>query len=183
MIGRNLKDDVLDLPRVNDYYLFSGEELANHFEILLSPRPFSFELIEIWRPHSLWAEEGFIGRDREDARPKKDYSPLAGGYYAARLAVLEHLQRWGRQAGVLAVREISEDYSAPLGVWVVREVARKAMSSPPEPLIPSPPLAKRWPAGSSPLPARGSGRQRSSRLRPREGWMSSSRYCDAEWCA
>lgn len=132
MIGRNLKDDVLDLPRVNDYYLFSGEELANHFEILLSPRPFSFELIEIWRPHSLWAEEGFIGRDREDARPKKDYSPLAGGYYAARLAVLEHLERWGRQAGVLAVREISEDYWAPLGVWVVREVARKAMSLPPQ---------------------------------------------------
>jgi hypothetical protein len=29
------------------------------------------------------------------------------------------------------VREISEAYWAPLGVWVVREVARKAMSSPP----------------------------------------------------
>ncbi len=29
------------------------------------------------------------------------------------------------------VREISEDYWAPLGVWVVREVARKAMSSHP----------------------------------------------------
>jgi len=37
----------------------------------------------------------------------------------------------GRQAAVLAVREISETYWAPLGVWVVREVARKAMSSPP----------------------------------------------------
>jgi hypothetical protein len=32
---------------------------------------------------------------------------------------------------VLAIREISEDYWAPLGVWVVREVARKAMSSDP----------------------------------------------------
>ncbi len=37
----------------------------------------------------------------------------------------------GRQAAVLAVREISEAYWAPLGVWVVREVARKAMTSPP----------------------------------------------------
>ena len=37
----------------------------------------------------------------------------------------------GRQAAVLAVREISETYFAPLGIWVVREVARKAMSSPP----------------------------------------------------
>ena len=45
-----------------------------------------------------------------------------------RLAVLEHLALLGRQAAVLAVREISEAYWAPLGVWVVREVARKAMS-------------------------------------------------------
>ena len=44
---------------------------------------------------------------------------------------MEHLARRGRQAAVLAVREISEAYWAPLGVWVVREVARKAMSSQP----------------------------------------------------
>lgn len=132
MIGRNLKDAVLDLPEVREFYLFSGEELGNHFEVLLLPRPFSFELIEIWRPNSLWAKEGFIGRDGEDARPKRAYSSLAGGYYAARLAVLEHLQRWGRQAGILVVREISEDYWAPLGVWVVREVAREAMGSSPQ---------------------------------------------------
>ena len=131
MIGKELKEAVLDKPQVNDYYLFSGEDLGNHFEILLLPRSFSFELIEIWRPRSVWTEDGFIGGDREDARPKKGYSPLAGGYYAARLAALEHLALVGRQAAVLAVREISETYFAPLGVWVVREVARKAMSSPP----------------------------------------------------
>ena len=131
MIGKELKESVLDRPLVNDYYLFSGEDLGNRFEILLLPRPFSFELIEIWMPRSVWAEDGFIGEDREDTRLKKSYSPLAGGYYAARLAVLELLDRLGRQAAVLAVREISEDYWAPLGVWVVREVARKAMSAPP----------------------------------------------------
>ncbi|MCX6679596.1 MAG: Nre family DNA repair protein [Methanothrix sp.] len=131
MIGKLLKETVLDCRQVNDYYLFSGEDLGNHFEILLLPRPFSFELVEIWRARSVWAEEGFIGGDREDAQAKKQYSPLAGGYYAARLAVLEHLAGQGRQAGVLAVREISEAYWAPLGVWVVREVARSAMRSPP----------------------------------------------------
>jgi hypothetical protein len=131
MIGKLLKETVLDSSQVNDYYLFSGEELGNHFEILLLPQPFSFELVEIWRARSVWAEEGFIGSDREDARPRKAYSSLAGGYYAARLAVLEHLAHQGRQAGVLAVREISESYWAPLGVWVVREVARAAMHSSP----------------------------------------------------
>jgi hypothetical protein len=131
MIGKLLKETVLDCGQVNDYYLFSGEDLGNHFEILLLPQPFSFELVEIWMARSVWAEEGFIGGDREDARPRKAYSTLAGGYYAARLAVLEYLARRGQQAGVLAVREISESYWAPLGVWVVREVARAAMRSPP----------------------------------------------------
>jgi DNA repair protein NreA len=132
MIGKLLKERVLDGPQVNDYYLFSGEALGNHFEILAMPRSFSFELVEIWMARSAWAEEGFIGGDREDARAKKDYSSLAGGYYAARLAVLEYLASRGRQAGVLAVREISESYWAPLGVWVVREVARKAMGAAPQ---------------------------------------------------
>lgn len=129
MIGKALKENVLHQPLVNDYYLFSGCDLGNHFEILLLPRPFIFELIEIWMPRSVWAEDGFIGCDREDWRPKKEYSQLSGGYYAARLAVLEHLAGHGRQAGVLAVREISDAYWAPLGVWVVREVARRAMTS------------------------------------------------------
>ncbi len=131
MIGKALKEDVLHQPLVNDYYLFSGEDLGNHFEILLLPRPFIFELTEIWMPRSIWAPDGFIGSDREDWRPKKEYSQLSGGYYAARLAVLEHLAGYGRQAGVLAVREISDAYWAPLGVWVVREVARRAMKSSP----------------------------------------------------
>ncbi len=132
MIGRQLKDSVLDRPLVSDYYLYSGEDLGNHFEILLLPRPFAFELGEIWMPRSVWAIDGFIGSDREDARPKKEYSSLAGGYYAARLAVLESLAGQGRQAAVLAVREISEAYWAPLGVWVVRDVARKAMGALPQ---------------------------------------------------
>ncbi|MDM7934839.1 MAG: hypothetical protein QUS08_05545, partial [Methanothrix sp.] len=131
MIGRHLKEAILEMPLLDCPQLFSWEELGNHFEILLLPGSFSFELIEIWMPRSLWAEEGFIGADREDTMERRRYSPLAGGYYAARLAALEHLAGAGRQASVLALREISEAYWAPLGVWVVREVARKALCSPP----------------------------------------------------
>jgi hypothetical protein len=116
---------------LNDFYLYSAKDLGNHFEILLLPRVYGFELIEIWMPGSAWAPQGWMGSDREEMRGKRDYSPLAGGYYAARLAALEHLSRIGRQAAVLAVREISEAYWAPLGVWVVREVARKAMAASP----------------------------------------------------
>lgn len=131
LIGKGLKERLLDMPQQHGFSMYSAEVLGNHFEILLMPGPFSFELIEIWMAKTAWSEEGFIGADREDARPRKGYSKLSGGYYAARLAALEHLAAKGRQARILAVREVSEAYWAPLGVWVVREVARAAMNSKP----------------------------------------------------
>jgi len=36
-----------------------------------------------------------------------------------------------RRAGVLIYREITNDYWAPLGVWVIREGTRRAMAAPP----------------------------------------------------
>jgi hypothetical protein len=53
----------------------------------------------------------------------------AGGYYAARIAVCEYLNRIRRQARVFSVREIYEGYTIPLGVWVVRETARNAFKN------------------------------------------------------
>jgi DNA repair protein NreA len=131
MLGKAMIESIVDAPMIGDYLLYSREALGNHFEILLTPRPYSFELVEIWMPGSAWAPDGWIGSDKEDNTGKKGYSPLAGGYYAARLVVLEYLAQAGRQAGILAVREISRRYWAPLGVWVVRDAARQAMTSRP----------------------------------------------------
>ena len=36
-----------------------------------------------------------------------------------------------RQASVLALRFVTDEYSVPLGVWVVREAAKKAMQNKP----------------------------------------------------
>ncbi|MBN1323731.1 MAG: hypothetical protein JW986_07005 [Methanotrichaceae archaeon] len=133
MVGRTLTEKVLDMPLLSDCLLFSGERLGNHFEILLMPLNYRFEVVEIWMPHSAWSEgEAWIGSDGEGLRGKQGYSSLAGGYYAARLAALEGLLRMGRQAAVLALREIGPSYWAPLGVWVVREAARAAMASLPQ---------------------------------------------------
>lgn len=132
MAGVLLAKRLQDYPLVRNYQLYSGEVLGNHFEVLLMPESYGFELVEIWRPRSAWAPEGWIGSDFEQGLKKAGYSPLAGGYYAARLAVLERLISMGRQARALAVREISESYFAPLGVWVVREAARNAMRSGPK---------------------------------------------------
>ncbi len=127
MIGKMLLDNVRDYPEVRDITLFTAEKFGNHFEILLIPRCFSFELVEIWLPDSVWSEKLWIGSDREEYSGKKGYSSLAGGYYAARTSVIEYLHAIRRQASVVIVREILPDYWAPLGVWVVREAAREAL--------------------------------------------------------
>lgn len=133
MAGKLLTKEVLDFPLVNDYLLYSGEKLGNHFEILIMPGVYNFELIEIWLPRSIWSgEDTWIDADNEGPEGKKTYSNLMGGYYAARLALLERLISERRQGTVLMVREISEEYWAPLGVWVVREAARSALSRIPQ---------------------------------------------------
>jgi hypothetical protein len=55
-----------------------------------------------------------------------------GGYYAARLGVIEALWRMKRQARVVVFREIYEGYTIPLGVWQVRENVRNAFRGKPE---------------------------------------------------
>jgi len=133
MAGKELSDRIIDFPWVSDIKLFSGTHFGNHFEILILPRAYSFELIEIWLPKTVWSgESSWIGEDSEGLDGKKGYSPLAGGYYAAKLPVLEYLIEIKRQASVFILREITPDYWAPLGVWVVREGVRKALQNPPE---------------------------------------------------
>lgn len=133
-LGDHLLDEVKQYQQISEIKLFSAEYLGNHFEILAVPDAFSFELLEVWWPRSVWVEKGKstqIMADHEDFRPKSKYSPLGGGYYATRLPVLEYLKEERRQAMVIAVREILPDYWAPLGVWVVRETARHALSQRP----------------------------------------------------
>ncbi|MGM0771658.1 MAG: Nre family DNA repair protein [Halobacteriota archaeon] len=132
MAGKDIIDRVRDMPLVSDISVFSGGCFGNYFEIMLVPRTFSFELMEIWMRRSIWSGgSSWIGQDMEDLNGKKGYSSLAGGYYAARIASLEYLEDVGRQASIFMIREITPEYWAPLGVWVVREAARSAMGSVP----------------------------------------------------
>ena len=53
---------------------------------------------------------------------------LAGAYHAARLPILEYLDREKQQAGAVAFLEVYRDW-VPLGVWRFRELASRALSS------------------------------------------------------
>ncbi len=132
-LSKILLDRVKQNQHIREIQLHSAEYLGNHFEILLVPDTYSFELVEMWRPKSVWGGGGEtkIMADHEDWKSKSKYSPLGGGYYATRLPVLEHLYKENRQGMAIVIREISSEYWAPLGVWVVRETAREALSKEP----------------------------------------------------
>jgi hypothetical protein len=132
ILGEEIKKEIASYLEINETLLFSYEHFGNHFEVILSPGEFSFQLIEIWIKQSFWSpEKTWIGYDGEGILPKKDYSNLSGGYYAARLPVLEYMQKIGRKGSVIVLREISPAYYAPLGVWVVEEGVRRAMDDNP----------------------------------------------------
>ena len=113
MAGKELTDKIKDFPWISEIELFSGTHFGNHFEVLLLPRAYAFELIEIWLPKAIWSgEQTWIGEDSESFDGKKTYSNLAGGYYAARLPALEYLIR-NQKAGLGFCTK--GDYSGLLG--------------------------------------------------------------------
>ena len=127
-VGKQLIKKIKDFPLINEIEVYHSHYLDNWFWILLVPRIWSFEMLEIWLPDSQQARCKRIIQDHEDHRGRTSYADnVAGAYYAARLAVLEHLEARRRQATVIIFREIREGYFVHLGVWQIRENVRHAM--------------------------------------------------------
>ena len=131
-IGKYLLKDIKDYKWIKDYELFFGEFMGNQYLVLLFPNVFSYELFELYFPGSAWnpSQELKAATDFENFSGRKVYaSNTAGGYYAARLPILEYLNKIKRQASVIVIRLETPSYWAALGVWVVRESVRKAMKN------------------------------------------------------
>ncbi|RLI75549.1 hypothetical protein DRO97_03000 [Archaeoglobales archaeon] len=133
ILGEEIKKEIAVFDDIDKHLVFSFEHFGNHFEVILTPGEYSFQLLEIWIKKSFWSpDKTWIGYDEESITKKKGYSVLGGGYYAARLPVLEWLQKVKKKASILVIREIKPEYYAPLGVWVVEEGVRRATSQKPE---------------------------------------------------
>ena len=132
MLGKSLLERVRSYKWIEDYELFLGEFMGNCYLIMMFPNVFSYELFELYLPGSSWnpGKEIKASTDMETYGGRKTYaSATAGGYYAARLPILEYLDSVKRQATVLAIRIELPSYWASLGVWVVRESVRKALNN------------------------------------------------------
>ncbi|MDV0442915.1 hypothetical protein McpCs1_02770 [Methanocorpusculaceae archaeon Cs1] len=133
MISSGMKRDVVRMPALPEFQVFCATLHGNSLCFLLIPaEEWKFEMIERWQKHSLWAgEEETIIEDGEAGLTKSKYSPIGGAYYSARLAVLEYLKTVGRCAKVLCIRDISGEYWAPLGTWVIREASHASLATAP----------------------------------------------------
>ncbi len=138
-LGKTKLRKIRDFPPLSNILAFHGGLFGNYFTIVLFPGLWMFENFEAWGSNSIFTlgtngflslnDEGFNAQTRYNG--KSSYASQAGGYYAARLAVLEYLEKIGKQAMVVSIREITNEYTVPAGVWVVREAARKTLATPP----------------------------------------------------
>ncbi|MFT4309547.1 MAG: hypothetical protein ACMXYL_03610 [Candidatus Woesearchaeota archaeon] len=120
-IGSIRNHDVIESP-----LLFTGSFYGNYYYIMLLPYAYSYELFECYMPSNSIMHDCEIGSHRTG------YAyDTAGGYYAARLGILEYLNTNNMQSSILALRLIGKEYNTPLGVWVVREAVRKTINSSP----------------------------------------------------
>ncbi len=132
-LGKNLISEIKNYTE-HDYSAHFGGYLGNYYLILLFPEIWSYELFETYVGDPKKFDPGKVetSTDYENYNGRKDYaSNTVGGYYAARLGILEHLKEKKRQSSVLALRFITDEYYMALGVWVVREAARNSLKSQP----------------------------------------------------
>jgi len=133
-IGKMLISELKDFGNRLNYQAYFQSYLGNFYLILMFPEPWSYELFETYMPDSSWNLSPSVrfSTDYEPYSGRTTYAEnCAGGYYAARLPILEKLKSLKRQASVLCLRFITGDYACPLGVWVCREAARRSVSQKP----------------------------------------------------
>ncbi|MFA5992592.1 MAG: hypothetical protein WC796_02725 [Candidatus Pacearchaeota archaeon] len=136
-LSKDMLSQIRFLPEINEFQLFHGDYVGNHYEILLLPDKFSFEVIETRIPsleiNKELLESIQFSKDYEGFFPRKTYADsVTGAYYANRLALCEYLIKIKRQASCIFFREVRPEYNFPLGVGILREASRKAFQSPPE---------------------------------------------------
>jgi len=131
-VGKSLIKEIKDYNSMEYAALFGGH-LGNYYLILFFPEVWSYELFETYMPKTIYNPDKIATvSDYEGYAGRKQYAfNTQGGYYAARISMLEHLKSKRKQASVLALRFVTDEYWAPLGVWVVREAVRKTMQEKP----------------------------------------------------
>jgi len=134
VISKELIEKVKGFQQIGEFLVYESNYLDNRFIVLMIPDAWSYEAIEAWYPGTVWnpySSNVLMFSDWESYNGRTTYAEIGGCYYAARLAVCEHLIKEKRQAKVVVLREAHPGYIMPVGVWQVRENVRNALKQPP----------------------------------------------------
>lgn len=126
-------ENVKHYPTIDEYRVYGFGVYDNQYVAILLPEPWRFEWIEAWFPNTTWNQytnEPYMIGDYEEHFGRTTYARVGGCYYSTRLAVAEALDREGRQAAAVVLRETYPGYIMPLGVWNVRESIRAMFKQP-----------------------------------------------------
>jgi len=124
IIGEDLRKKIINYHELSEIRVFHSDYIGNHFEILLLPGTYQYELLECWNLDTLSS----FGSDYESYWGRKKYVEITGGaWYAARIGVLGYLEKIKRQAAVLIIREVRPEYFLPCGVWVIENAVKGAL--------------------------------------------------------
>jgi hypothetical protein len=129
----NLKE-VKGYDSIDSIMAFYNVALDNRWLIFFFPGSWEYESLEAFWPGTVWNENGkdiSIFGSYEPYEGRKTYAEMGGCYYSGRLAVTEKMRLLGRQGSALILREAHEGYTAPVGVWNVREHVRGTLETEP----------------------------------------------------
>jgi DNA repair protein NreA len=125
IISNSLIKEIETFPAIDCFKVHKHIHLGNYYSVILIPDDiWSFEMQEAWYDND--GNLG-VGIDFENANGLSHYPSIGGAYYAAKLAVAEHLFKKRHRAAALILREIRTEYAIPVGVWQIREGIRKAL--------------------------------------------------------
>ncbi len=132
MLGKDLIKEIKHHLVIDMYRLYFGNYFGNHYLIFLFPNVWGYELFESSMPDKLTNKDQklYTATDSETYSGRKGYADnTVGGYYCARLSLLEHLHKHKIQASALLLRFVTSEYSMPLGVWVTGSATTTALQS------------------------------------------------------
>jgi hypothetical protein len=129
---KNFIEQIKQCPMIDKCELHISNYLGNYYLILLFPEIYSYELFEQYMPSTIYNQNHDLvtSTDYEPYAGRKKYAEeTAGGFYAAKFPILENLSKRKRQASILVIRFVTDEYTAPLGVWVCKSASKKSIES------------------------------------------------------
>jgi hypothetical protein len=132
-ISLSALDRVKRNPTIDEYRVYGFSAYDNQYVAILLPEQWRYEWMEAWFPNTTWNQftnEPYVIGDYEEYFGRTTYAKVGGCYYSVRLAVAEALEREGRQAAAIVLRETYPGFIMPLGVWNIRESIRAMLREP-----------------------------------------------------